>query len=319
MSDCPAPTDQNAILMMQFSVIAYDEPTAICADIVNSRIIPPLANTQWKCVWGPCFHQIIAIEALAFVVQNQQSNEYALVIRGTTPTSLTDWDFDVDTWPMVKVSPYILGDGTMMTATGTMDMFQKVLQLADSGKTILQYFQSLNPAPQQVFVTGHSLGGTLTALMAAYLLCQLPSLPVQPYSFAGFTPGNQSLADHLDTLFGNGPAWRYYNSLDVAPILWTSLSAVQHLYSYSFHGFGADELADGFRKIPDSQQVYYQPQMGGYCLSGQLQKETLDPLKGTEWDQEAGFQHSHTASYLPLMLGEPQQIMEASATAADRI
>jgi hypothetical protein len=315
MSDCPAPTDQNAILMMQFSVIAYDEPTAICDDILNSGIIPPPANTQWKCVWGPCVDQIIAIEALAFVVQNQQSNEYALVIRGTTPTSLTDWDFDVDTWPMVPVSPFIPVDGAM-TATGTMDMFQKVLLLADSGKTILEYFQSLNPAPEKVFVTGHSLGGTLTALMAAYLLCQLPSLPVQPYSFAGFTPGDQSLANYLDSIFGNGPAWRYYNNLDVAPILWTSLSAVQDLYSYGFHGVGADELADGFRKILDPGQVYYQSQKGGYCLCGQLQQETWDPLKGTEWDQEAGFQHSHTASYLPLMLGLPQQIMEAAATVA---
>jgi hypothetical protein len=315
MSDCPAPTDQNAILMMQFSVIAYDEPTAICDDILNSGIIPSPANTQWKCVWGPCFDQIIAIDALAFVAQNEQSNEYALVIRGTTPTSFTDWDFDVDTWPMVPVSPSIPVDGAM-TATGTMDMFQKVLLLVGSGKTILQYFQSLDPAPQQVFVTGHSLGGTLTALMAAYLRFQLPSLPVQPYSFAGFTPGNQSLANYLDSIFGNGPAWRYYNNLDVAPVVWTSLSAVQDLYSYSFHGVGADEIADGFRKIPDSQQVYYQPQKGGYCLCGQPQKETWDPLKGTEWDQEAGFQHSHTASYLPLMLGAPQQIMEAAATIA---
>jgi hypothetical protein len=49
MSDCPAPTEQNAILMMQFSIIAYDEPTAICDVILNSGIIPQPANTQWKC------------------------------------------------------------------------------------------------------------------------------------------------------------------------------------------------------------------------------------------------------------------------------
>ena len=222
MSDCPAPTDQNAILMMQFSVIAYDEPTAICDDILNSGIIPPPANTQWKCVWGPCVDQIIAIEALAFVVQNQQSNEYALVIRGTTPTSLTDWDFDVDTWPMVA--------GESIHPRRRCDDCNRHHGHVSEGVVAGRFgevhlgiiFQSLNPAPQTVFVTGHSLGGTLTALMAAYLLCQLPSLPVQPYSFAGFTPGNQLLANYLDNIFGNGPAWRYYNNLDIAPIVWTS-------------------------------------------------------------------------------------------------
>jgi hypothetical protein len=315
------PTDQNAILMMRFAVIAYDSPQAIPIDV--STQIPP-ANGSWTCVWGPYTDSIIAINALAYIVQNKQSNEYAVVMRGTTPSSLTDWHFDLETWPIVSLNPYIPIAPTtgLMTATGSLDEFQKIISLG-AGKTLLDYFTGLSTAPARVFVTGHSLGGTMAALVAAYLKAQfvanqkLQSVVVQPYTFAAFTPGNQLLAAYLDMLFGSdsglAPAWRYYNVLDVAPILWTSLSGVQELYPYGFHGIGPDEIARSFRKIPSTQgQLYVQPQQGGFALSGQFLKESWIGLE-SRWDREAGFQHSHIASYLPLMLGEPQAIPVATA------
>ena len=111
--------------LMRFAVIAYDSPPAISSDVKTQ--IPP-ANGSWACVWGPYTDSIIAINALAYVVQNQESNEYAVVMRGTTPGSLTYWHFDLETWPMVSLNPYIpIAPTGITTATGSLDEFQKMI------------------------------------------------------------------------------------------------------------------------------------------------------------------------------------------------
>ena len=84
-------------------------------------------------------------------------------------------------------------------------------------------------------ITGHSLGGCLTQVIAAYLAWAVfdsdftKSATILPNPFAPPSPGNPAFVAQYESLFPNGNFW--YNTLDLAPCAWANLDEVHHLWS----------------------------------------------------------------------------------------
>src|SRR6185295_6854916 len=100
---------------------------------------------------------------------------------------------------------------------------------------LLDYLRSVISGSDQVIMTGHSLGGALTSVVAPWIADQLPkagntgTVAVTPYTFAAPSAGNQAFVDYYTKLFPN--SYRGVNTLDLAPMAWTDLAGIQAMYS----------------------------------------------------------------------------------------
>src|SRR5262249_37980147 len=121
-------------------------------------------------------------------------------------------------------------------ANGATTGLSNVLSLVDGGgQSMNQFLASIDWSEASLFVSGHSLGGTLASLMAPWAavnlfqqqqpLGQLPA-SVQAITFAAFAAGNKAFADFLDAQ-SNYQA--NFNQNDAVPHVWARIGA------YSVH------------------------------------------------------------------------------------
>lgn len=210
-------------------------------------VLPPIKD-QWQIVWGPAPHRLpLAIfdENLMFVVQGTQDpSQYAIVIRGTNPVSITNWvlqDFSIvrqTRWPYggpANPSPKI----SIGTARGLQSL-QKLVPdtgLPGAGSTLYQFLasevQRARASKLTISVTGHSLGGALSPALALWLADtqQMSDHPASPpwdpglkatlevYPFAGPSPGDQVFASYYNSRLG-ARTCRVWNEFDVVPHGW---------------------------------------------------------------------------------------------------
>jgi hypothetical protein len=122
-------------------------------------------------------------------------------------------------------------------STGTAHGFLRIAKQKFSYKgkkvTIVEALDNLLGTYEQtpVIITGHSLGGCQTQVMAAYLawqLCDTQSTSVGgaviPHAFAPSTAGDPDFAKLYDTLFPYGGFW--FNTLDLVPCGFTELNRI---------------------------------------------------------------------------------------------
>ncbi|MFD8289964.1 IPT/TIG domain-containing protein [Streptomyces lavendulae] len=193
---------------------------------------------------------------LAYIAWNSDgSNQIVVAVRGTVSQPLdTMEDLDVGT-----VVPFTAGGSAdIAVSTGAMAAFTQVATArgitgvpgAASGSdgpdaavpvdaTLAQALALLlavvPPSPQPtVHVTGHSLGGCVATMLAAYLQAQTwtPNPPrFALVTFAAPTAGLQSFADHVD-----GLDWilheRHVNAYDVVPLAWSDLLEARKWYPH---------------------------------------------------------------------------------------
>lgn len=276
--------------MITLASIAYDDMGSIPAQVA--------AQTDLTVVWGPAqlTHWDGIAYSAAYIAHRSDPDEYTVVIRGTDPESLSSWtgeDFDVSpTQPFDQFAANAPSDAAI--SQGTYNGLNDLLQLTDpnTGKGILAYLQEVNPG--YLYVTGHSLGGTLTPPMFAYLNYQLYGggfvHNMAPFSFAGLTPGNAAFNSYYNGLFNPEFTWRFYNTLDFAPLCWWSLTDVQNIYTPWNLGYGfpeSDLLDPVFKK---AEGIGYAQPLGGYALSGVFDTGILYQT----WATQAIHQHHHT-------------------------
>lgn len=310
----------------------------------NTSINTPLDTTV---VWGPVFKPSdgFLTQSLMYIVQVNNNTsafpEYFVVIRGTNPISLTSWiteDLEVDkliplnTLPVVDPQPgyptslssLISSDVTVSKAAfnGANDL----INLADgSGQTALQFLQTvLTQTPgTYIYVTGHSLGGTLTPVMFAYLFFALgytvsesAGANMAMWSFAGLTAGGNDFNDLIDTIYpGTAPyLWRIQNTLDVAPLLVGpsgNNASVPDSILTIYPGITIDTLAEDvlakiFKKAnstsganPPGEGFYLQPASGSCPVTGAVQ--SLPPsILIKPWAAQAAYQH-HSSTYYQMV------------------
>jgi hypothetical protein len=102
----------------------------------------------------------------------------------------------------------------------------------NTGRTVLEYlneFVAANPRTP-VVVTGHSLGGCQTTVMALHLSGNLPAgTPIVPNSFAAPTAGNSAFIQLYERTFQLCPRW--FNPMDLVPMAFADLGGIKQLWS----------------------------------------------------------------------------------------
>jgi hypothetical protein len=324
------------------STIQTDLETAISATATTP--IPPIAG-EWSLVWGPVTYTVPGSyyqDNMMYVVKLNGATspvQYAVAVRGTNGKVLLDWlidDFDIIKtmpWPMGASGANVVGNISESTSIGLTVL--NSMQDHATGLTLFQFFSGElgNPAVSQASVcfTGHSLGATLSSVLALYARDNQSTWDpnskaiVTAVNFAGPSAGDSNFAGYFNQKFSYTgasplPFWTppaglssyadcVRNSQDVAPLAWNATTLKNIPDIYTGHGFsdilaplGTSEVI-GYVVTTTSAIGYTQTQASQATLTGTfIDKDDL-PAGVNHWIAEAEYQHS--SSY-PTLLAVPQ-------------
>lgn len=255
-------------------------------------------------VWGPeeLVDDFGVSYSSMYVAFDPWISAYTVVIRGTNYESLKSWigeDFQVH--KAVKFSRFVKAapaDAKISkgTCTGMDDLIKLKQQKNDLVAFLKQVVQSKKM--KGFYVTGHSLGGTLTPPFYAYLCSEIfggkPPADIlsSPYSFAGLTAGNTGFNNYLQTFLNpDDTLWRFVNPLDVAPDLWDGGDSIKTMYKpYDLkYEFPESDLLEYliYRAKPNK---YHQPPKSERRLA------TVFNVTQNTWISQAEYQH-HSTTY----------------------
>lgn len=310
----PAP-DLLTFQTMYLCGVAYMADPALMPGMIKNTQVPQPGTAVWRCLWGPAQNDDdanLVFVAGYFPDPNAAPESIFVTIRGTDVDIDDIWgilwqireDLDAgDPQPM----PWALNDPARV-ASGTLDGLTTVQGLADftqppEKETLTQFLTTFlsNPANANVttVVTGHSLGGCLATIVAMWIrTLPLPNYrgTIQPITFAAPTAGNGNFAKYYNELFPS--ARRFQNSLDVIPLLYYDLGAIDGIYGGLLPA--PDYVRAGVALMEEEAggAGYTQPAQGQQILPGtQLASDT-------EWSTQAFHQH-HLATYLAILTGTP--------------
>lgn len=236
--------------LLAYKGISDTAPVVILKHIQEGLDILELSIGEHEIVWGPAFHITgfeIFTDALMFVVQNKMHpSEYTVVVRGTSPLSLSTLVFQ-DLWVNKQVF-WDSGNAPLdaKISTGVYLGLHVIQQMRPSSKVpgdrnqILEFLSEITNKHEEkvtINVTGHSLGGTLAATFALWLHDKAPFIwpkkkpNIHLFSYAGLTAGNRVFARYSNEVMGD-KCFRYYNPLDVAPHMFSkrSMQKVPDIY-----------------------------------------------------------------------------------------
>jgi lipase (class 3) len=307
------PTDIFAVAYLQLCQVSYLDPATIRASVVA---LPPLdPGGSWQCIWGPAqnsYDSNLAFVAAYFMAAGLPPTFAAVVTRGTDVDISDAWGIIEQIWEDLDVTSQVslpwAPNNPALIANGTVDGLSDIQSLTSGPpgqqKTLLQFLggylsDSANNNPVLV-VTGHSLGGCLTSVIAPWLqtklAAQCPNLNVVPATFAAPTAGNADFAAYFQSSFRY--SLRVFNSLDIVPRAWQHIDALDDIYRPC--GIDVPDLVyaavAGFRDLMWLAGVrYVQPATNQVPLKGACSG-------GSDWYSEAGYQH-HTTTYMTLLGG----------------
>ena len=285
--------------MIRLCNISYDDFYCIPSEV---------QQLGWEVVWGPAelVSWLDISYSLAFICRRQQPNttaEYTVVIRGTNMMSWDSWekeDFAIGTTrPFNELAPHAPANALVSHGTyrGTVDL----LRLRDpKKKTSLVDFLS-QEKPGILHVTGHSLGGTLSPPLFAYLNDVLyggkRATNMALWTFAGLTAGDINFNTYFNGLFNPQLPWRLHNTLDIAPFCWWSLDNIENIYEFYELDWGwpEDDLIEDLF-IQAKGKNYAQP-LGDKMLPGTFNYNIFDEYL---WTAQAMYQH-HVSTYQTLV------------------
>ncbi len=283
--------------MINLCVISY-------AEDIND-IPAQVAAMGLQVVWGPAqwVDEFGVSYSLMYVAMNPATGEYTVVIRGTNPTSLATWldqDFDVAfTQPFKLLVPS--APSNALISQGTYNGMNDLISLTDpvTNELLTTFLGNLNP--RTLYVTGHSLGGTLVPTMELYLNSFLYGggylHNMASWSFAGLASGNVAFANYYNSLSNPEFPWRIHNPLDIAPFCFWSESSLQNIYNsyglpWSSLDFILRGIVDGLFLVA-SPNNYAQP-VGDQVLPAQFNTGE------SGWAEQAFYQH-HATTYQALV------------------
>lgn len=305
-----------AVAMLQLCQISYDA-SGIRAAIGH---LPPFPSVpgKWYPLWGPAWNLIDS--NLAFVAgyyrDGASSPLFTAVVTRGTDVDIWDplgilWQIWEDLDPENPVPlPWPNDEPEAWIAGGTADGLAVIRSLTWNGSRLEDWLANFLAQPGNsgtfLIVTGHSLGGCLTTVVAPWLKATLPKAPAMlPMTFAAPSAGNAAFARGFNRMF---PAsYRYQNPLDIVPLAYESLPAIITLYDQCGITIpwevraaigGMEDLIKG---LAYQQPASLAPPLAVSCFPT------------TSWFDEAGYQH-HTTTYMNLLDGLNVGRMSRTAT-----
>jgi hypothetical protein len=262
------------------------------------------ANGPWTLRWGPAVNDGI----LGYVAQGADGT-YALSFRGTDVDGsisgsfqnvladangffLIPWLYPQQSGAPLQISAGI--NGALALAIGLTDPATSV--------SLLDYLRGVAKAGTlDLMVTGHSLGGALAIVAAAWLNDQLPkvqtlSFSLWPHTFAAPTMWNAAFAANFAQTFS------YYaavNTNDIVPMGWANLAGVlatfpspgPNLYNTNWWLYKTIEAVS--LTIPTYTAI----------VPSDADSFTVTPVANDSWTVEAGAMHSMQFQYFPHATG----------------
>lgn len=311
------PPDLLTFQTMYLCGVAYMADPPLMPGMIEKNRVPP-AGGRWKCLWGPVQNDDdanLAFVAGYFPDPNAAPESIFVTIRGTDVDVGDIWGILWQIWEDLDAAdpqpmPWALNDPARV-ASGTLDGLTTIQGLADftqppDQETLAQFLTTFFAHPENAnvttVVTGHSLGGCLATIVAMWIrVLLLPTYrgTIQPITFAAPTAGNSGFAKYYDDLFPQ--ARRFQNTLDVIPLAYYDLDAIDGIYGGSLPAPDPVEvgLAIMRKALNDMGASYAQPAQGRQILPG-----SFFPADSTDWYAQALHQH-HLATYLAILTGTP--------------
>ncbi len=288
---------------------------ALCefVDTIDSPTPYPLA-TGWQIIWKPdvstpsCFAMVFQATVPEFpggeVVGLPM---FAIAIQGTQ--NQFDAALDMSITPQVSFPPMSgarIGQGSSDALNCVLDLVQTTDGVTQS---LQEWIESLSPE-NQLFVTGHSLGGNITSVLTPWIAYSVPafggSLSPLAYlppnlcamSFAAPTAGNLAFATFLnDNPIGYQA---FFNSNDVVPNAWATtgelnLNRIGNLYASTGDAMpSAVNVLLQSKKLEMLQAGVAYTQTNGVIFTFPL---GTPPVGTTEpWLWQVGYQHNNAYS-----------------------
>lgn len=133
-------------------------------------------------------------------------------------------------------------------------------------KDFLQDEGNKYPHGLRLDVTGHSLGGALSPVLALYLSENLSGkVQISVFPLAGPSPGNTEFAAYYGSVLG-GATERLWNPFDAVPLAWNheSMGKLEDLYEPLTRANAVERgLIDGLRSLVKDKG--YAQNLGCWC------------------------------------------------------
>lgn len=268
--------NNNRWSVQDLSAAAYDRINAALAKVSASGQYPQVQG-DLELVWGPAFKMSdepdvptessnmylsmalqmsnakeAGMNATAlntmYVARDPATATYYVGISGTNSISVPDWileDFQVSAlatpWANASSVP---SDAQLFAGTALgISFLQAITPLAGmpgAGQSLAQFLQSEREKVSAVRVSGHSLGGALSPVLALWLQDEvLPATAnVTANIYAGATPGNAAFQQYYDSRPLAQHTHVIDNSLDMVPHAWgaATVAAIPSLYASNIPG-----------------------------------------------------------------------------------
>ena len=204
MANAPASQTADALTLATLALCTASYLPDVASIPAAVQATPPLAaGGQWRCIWGPVQdsdQSNLALVAGYFPNPNAGPQTICVTLRGTDFDITDIWGMLEQIWEDLDASdpqpmPWALNDPAHV-ASGTLDGLAIIQALTANGQTLGQFltafFSQAANANVTILVTGHSLGGCLATIVAAWIRILLPSFrgAIQPITFAAPTAGN---------------------------------------------------------------------------------------------------------------------------------
>lgn len=280
----------------------------LAMDLLNLK-----TGSDWSIVWGPAIYSFPInykgkhVDNVVYAVRRGRSNDYAIAIAGTNAASVADWLFEdllvatavpwfLDTKD--KPQPRI----SLATFNGLSVLLNITPPSADipgAGQTLVKFLGTITgDGPVNLYTTGHSLGGALSPALAL-ALADLQgkwdpkgNASLQPYAFAGPTPGDAAFVKHFKDKIPAGVK-RFWNARDGVPHAWDTA----HMQEMpSLYGQPVGDVTTAVKAILDViKPIGYTPVNDeAAAFSGQQQNPSITTLDA--YLKEEAYQH--TTAYL---------------------
>jgi triacylglycerol lipase len=248
----------------------------------------------WRVGWGPqaTGDNSNLLYAAELMAMNETPVFSAIVIRGTDtqakPAGLVKQLFeDLATGTQVD---YPQGNTAgAKIALGTKAGLDILARLRDpnspSGRTILTYaadFVRNNPGAP-IVVTGHSLGGCQTTVLAMLLSSVVPAEMIVPISFAAPSAGNAAFIALFEKAF-QPRCRRWFNDIDLVPMAFAGVGDIAQLWNRCQRPApAAIRLAAGFlqflKLIYSQQSAETSIKLSGVCQPATRPDPSAAPIQ----------------------------------------